>query len=292
VRVSAGETKVDAELKVPTRFAVPVSGKMCWQPATGWNLKETESDFKLEPNQPLLVSLHVELASGPLAKTPSMTIVFDPGKFRNRTIEAMPFTLAGPDEVLPLKTEKLPALNGNGTGKPQSSAKDYHLLGLPPRGGRRDGVRFLVDDNVLFVRCKIDDPEHQVEVKNQDASIEGSRLVLSGEHVRVVLSDGKRTETFAVSPEHRVYRSADSKLDWRADLSAESGAWFADLTIPRTLFTDWSNVRVNVVHRRQEGKEAVEYQLSPAFTLGNDPDRIPDAKASDDPAKFARLRIE
>jgi hypothetical protein len=49
---------------------------------------------------------------------------------------------------------------------------------------------------------------------------------------------------------------------------------------------------MNVVHRRQEGKDGVEYHLCPAFTLGGDPDRIPDAKASDDPSKFARLIVE
>jgi hypothetical protein len=292
VRIGSGETKVDAELKVPTRFAVPVSGKLIWQPPPGWRLKESETSFKLDPNQPLRISIQADIADRPLAKTPSLTIAFDPGKFRNRTIEATPFTLAGPEEVQPLKSDKLSALNGAGNENPWSSAKAYTLLGLPPRGGRRDSTRFLVDDNALFVRCKLDDPDRLVEVKNEGAAVEGSRLVLSGEHLRLILSDGKRTETFAVSPEHRVYRSGDGKLDWRTAVSTEHGAWLAEMTISRALFPDWSEVRVNVVHRRQEGKDAVEYQLCPVFTLGNDPDRIPDAKASDDPTKFARLRIE
>jgi hypothetical protein len=292
VRLGPGETKVDAELKVPTRFAVPVSGKLLWQTTPGWKLKETEIPFRLEPNQPLCIKLQAELAAGPLAKNPSLTIAFDPGKFRNRFIEAMPFTLAGPEEVRPAEPDKPPALDGTLDDKPWGAAKDYGLLGLPPRGGRRDSVRFLADRDSVYFCCRQDDPEHLVEVKKSAGPSEGSRLLLSGEHVRVVLSDGKQTETFAVSPEHRLYRSSDTKLDWRTAVLAERGAWSVEMAISRKLFTDWSKVRVNVVHRRQEGKDGVEYQLCPTFTLGPDPDRIPDAKSSDDPAKFARLRIE
>jgi hypothetical protein len=292
VRLGAGETKVDAELRVPTRFAVPVSGKLMWQSVPGWKLRDTEISFKVEPNQPLRIPLQAEVATGPLSKTPILTIVFDPGKFRNRIVEATPFTLGGPDEVRAEKSEKTASLNGALHEKSWAVAKEHYLLGLPPRGGRRDSARFLADDDSLYVRFKLDDPERQVGVKNEGAPLEGSRLVLFGEHVRLVLSDGKRMETFAVSPEHRLYRSGDGKLDWRTAVSAERGAWSVEMSIPRTLFPDWSKVRVNVVHRRQEGKDAVEYQLCPAFTLGNDPDRIPDAKANDDPAKFARLHIE
>jgi hypothetical protein len=277
---------------VPTRFAVPVSGKLFWQTAPGWKLAETETAFKLEPNQPLRIHLQGEIVAGPLLQSPSLRIVFDPGHFRNRFIEAMPFTLRGPDELRVGKANQPPALDGTLDDKPWTGTKEYPLLGLPPRGGRRDAVRVMSDSRSLYVCCRCDDPDHQVEVKKAGDAAEGSRLVLFGEHIRVVLSDGKQTETFAISPEQRLYHSGEGKVDWRAVALAERGIWSAEIAIPRTLFSDWSKVRMNVVHRRQESKDGIEYHLCPAFTLGGDPDRIPDAKAADDPNKFARLILE
>jgi hypothetical protein len=145
----------------------------------------------------------------------------------------------------------------------------------------------------IYVGARLDDPENKIEIKPSATNATGSRLVLFGEHVRVVLSDGKRTETFALSAEHLLYESVDHDQEvCKAAVAHQRGAWCVEMAISRTLFSDWSKVRLNVVHRRQEGKEGVEYHLCPSFTLGSDPDRIPDAKPSDDPAKFARLKLE
>jgi hypothetical protein len=293
VRLRGGEAKVNAELEVPTRFQVAVSGKLKWSAAPGWKIDEPETSFKLHPGDPLHICLRAEVAAGPLERTPSLTIVFDPGKFRNRTIEVVPFTLAGPEELEIRTTDAAPASDALAPDKSWAGAPAYALLGLPPRGGRRDSVRFLADSDAFNLRCQMDDPGREVAVKPEAKQTDGSRLVLLNEHVRVVLSDGKRTETFAVAPDHRVYRANDgADDDVRTVLSAQANSWLVEMAVARRLFPDWTKVRVNVVHRRQDGKDMVEYHLCPAWTLGTDPDRIPDARPSDDPARFARLRFE
>jgi acid phosphatase type 7 len=293
VRLRAGDAKVDAELDVPTRFEVPVSGKLKWNAAPGWKIDEHEKSFKLQQSDPLHIRLRAEVAAGPLERTPSLTIAFDPGKFHNRTIEVAPFTLAGPEDVEVRTTDAAPNSDGVPRDKAWADAVEYTLLGLPPRGGRRDAVRFLADSDAVYVRCQMDDPGREVALKPEVKQTEGSRLVLMNEHIRIVLSDGKRTETFAVAPDHRVYRANDgADGDVRSVLSGQAHSWTVEMAVARRLFSDWTKVRVNVVHRRQDGKDLVEYQLSPAWTLGTDPDRIPDAKASDDPARFARLRLD
>jgi hypothetical protein len=65
-----------------------------------------------------------------------------------------------------------------------------------------------------------------------------------------------------------------------------------EFAVPRRLFPDWSRVRVNVTHRRGEGRLARDLQLCPAYTLGADPDGLPDYKPSDKPDSFARLTLE
>jgi hypothetical protein len=293
IRFRAGEKEIHAELKVPTRFAVPVSGKLIWHTEPGWNLKDTEIPFKLAPNKALTISLLAEVAEGPLSSSPTLTIAFEPGRFHNRTVEVTPFTLAGPERVDAGKADKPISVDGAMDEKSWAAASEQPLLGLAPRGGRRDGVRVLDDKDRVYVGVRVDDPENKVEIKADAHNTSGSRLVLMGEHVRVILSDGTRTETFALSPEHMLYESVDhAEEPCDAAVAHQRGMWCAEMAISRKLFPDWSRVRMNVVHRRQEGKEGVEYHLCPAFTLGGDPDRIPDAKPSDDPAKFAKLRLD
>jgi 3',5'-cyclic AMP phosphodiesterase CpdA len=293
VRLGPRDTTVDAALDGPTRFQVAVSGKLTWSAAPGWKIDEPETSFNLRPGDPLHIRLRADVANGPLERTPSLTIVFDPGKFHNRTIEIVPFTLAGPEELEVRSTDAAPKLDGVGRDKAWANATEYALLGLPPRGGRRDSVRFLADSDAVYLRCQLDDPRREVPVTPEAKQSDGSRLVLMNEHVRVVLSDGKRTETFAVAPDYRMYRANDgADGDVRTVLSTQAATWTVEMAVVRRLFSDWTKVRVNVVHRRQDGKEAVEYQLCPAWTLGTDPDRIPDAKPSDDPARFARLQLD
>jgi hypothetical protein len=192
-----------------------------------------------------------------------------------------------------VKADKPIALDGALDEKCWAGACEHPLLGLAPRGGRRDGVRVADDKEWVYLGVRIDDPEDKIEVKPAAGNTSGSRLVLFGEHVRVILSDGKRTESFATSPENLLYEAIDHDVAvCKTCVAHQHGSWCVEMAISRALFPDWSKVRMNVVHRRQEGKDGFEYHLCPSFTLGGDPDRIPDAKASDDPAKFARLKLD
>jgi 3',5'-cyclic AMP phosphodiesterase CpdA len=69
-------------------------------------------------------------------------------------------------------------------------------------------------------------------------------------------------------------------------------AWCAELAVPRKLFADWSQVRVNVVHRRDRGKESQELHLCMTYVLGSDPDLLPDFRPANTPDRFARLVVE
>src|SRR5262249_10319702 len=91
-----GPTTIDTRLQVPNRFQVPVSGRLTWQSVPEWKLKQKQVPFKLQPGQALEIPLQAQVSSKPFPQTPSLTITFDPGKFRNRMIEVSPYKLAGP----------------------------------------------------------------------------------------------------------------------------------------------------------------------------------------------------
>jgi hypothetical protein len=126
--------------------------------------------------------------------------------------------------------------------------------------------------------------------------VKGSKLVFLVEHVRLVLSDGKQTHTFAVTPEQARYhdggKTDDPAIAWQAVAARDGAAWSVEFAVPRRLFSDWSQVRVNVTHRQGSGKQARDLQLCPAYVLGADPDGLPDYKPSDKPDTFARLALE
>jgi hypothetical protein len=50
-------------------------------------------------------------------------------------------------------------------------------------------------------------------------------------------------------------------------------------------------MRINVVHRREQGKATRELQLCPTYKMGGDPDRLPDFQPADLVERFARLVI-
>jgi hypothetical protein len=292
--VSERETaSVDATLQVPTRFRVALRGQLQWEKVPGWEIATATSDFRLEPGQPLVIPLKATVAPGPYPHSPKLTIAFAPGKFHNRTIDLYPFKLAGPEAVRVGRAAKTPFVDGRLEQDVWQASPGLTLLGNPPHGGRGDRVSLLADAAWLYVGATLDDPAGRVKVAAAE-SRPGS--VLTSEHVRVVLSDGKQSHTFAVSPEqfrqHLIGGKEETETVWKAAAGRGDHVWHAELAVPRQLFADWSQVRINVVHRRGGRTGATEYELCPTFVMGGDPDLIPDWKAGADVERFARLRLE
>jgi hypothetical protein len=276
---------------------VPVFGQLRWEAVPGWKMKQAKSEFKLQPGDPLVIPLQAEVSAGAFARAPKLTIEFDPGKFRNRTIEVAPIQLGGPAAVKVARTKAAVEVDGKLAEAAWKAAEAHALLGLPPRGGRGDEVRLLADDERVYLAARLDDPDAKVEVKEGPGAAEESRLLLLEEHVRIVLADGTDTLTFAVSPDQSRYHGVPKGLDgveipWQARAARDGKTWTVEMSIPRNLVKDWSKVKVNVVHRRKDGKDYTDWHLCPAFTLGSDPDLLPDFRPGDVPEKFARVEVE
>jgi hypothetical protein len=277
---------LSSRLSVPTRFQVPVAGRMIWESVPGWKLTQAEVPFQLKPGQPLEIPLEGEVEPGPLPKSPALTITFEPGRFRNRSIEVHPFKLAGPETLLVKIAEQPPDLDGKllstcwtlADKNPRS--RTPLLLGLRPPGGRRDRIEFLFDNDWLYFGARLDDPDGKIEVQPSDHGTDGGRLVLFAEHVRLILWDGKSATTFAISPEQTRYSNlsagAGTAPSWKAVAGRQPGAWCVEMAIPRKLIADLAKVRVNVVHHHCEERSFVDYELCPTYTLGTDPDLLPD----------------
>jgi hypothetical protein len=290
-----GVTRVDTKLSVPTRFAIPLAGQIEWSAAPGWKVTQPRSDFHLKPGQPLEIPLQAEVEAGTFAGNPTLMITFEPGHFRNRAIEAAPFRLGGPSTLRAGQAEPAPVVDGRIDDKAWKSAPVHSLLGLPPKGGRGDQVRMVANKEWLFVGATLDDPEGKVTVAPPTGEREGGRSVLAMEHVRLVLSDGKQTHTFALAPDQVRYHDKEddvNPLPWHAASAPCPGGWGVEMAIPRKLFEDWSQVRLNVAHRRRLGREYQEMHLCPSFRPGIDPDRIPSATPWDKPDAFAPIQLE
>jgi hypothetical protein len=274
----AGPTTIDAVLKVPQRFQVPVAGELIWGEAPGWKMKVPRSAFKLQPGQPLEIPLQAQVQSGPLPRWPTLTIAFEPGRFRNRTIELSPFQAGGPERVAFGKAAGPLTVDGLLDEADWQRAPALSLLGLPPQGGRADRVRLLADDRWLYLGAELDDPAGEVRVK-AGAGNEGGKSLLSGDHVALILAGDKHTHTFAIGPDQVRYHedsSSDVQVAWSAVAACGRGTWSVEMQVPRTLFDDWSAVRINVQHRRKEKDGRRDLHLCPSFRLGPDPDRLPD----------------
>jgi hypothetical protein len=290
-----GSVQIDSVVRVPTRFRVPVSGHLQWREAPGWRLEQGPVAFTIEPGRPLLIPLRARVVPGAFAHNPTLRITFEPGRFRNRMLEVAPFQLGGPEHVRAGRVEAKPLIDGEFTESGWQGTAGEPLLGLPPVGGRGDRVRLLADRDRLYLGATLEDPAGKVRVKPAVDAAEGSRVVLGLEHVRLVLSDGQHTHRFALSPEQVRYHESGDKdeeaITWRAAAARARGGWTAEIAVPRKLFADWSGVRVNVVHRRG-GKEGQELHLCPTYTFGDNPDRLPDCRPSERPARWARLLFE
>src|SRR5262249_4430863 len=66
VRLAEGAVSaVDTFWTVPTRFAVPVAGRLVWGAAPGWKVRRADIPFHLQPGQALRIPLQAEVAAGP-----------------------------------------------------------------------------------------------------------------------------------------------------------------------------------------------------------------------------------
>jgi hypothetical protein len=307
IRPASGEkaTTIDTELRVPTRFQVPVAGELRWEKAGGWTMKNRLTKFRLKPGQPLVIPLEAEVRPGAEGKSPALTISFEDGKFRNRIIQVYPFKMAGPTHVTLKQSAKPLTLTGDSETKAWRNAKSHPLLLIAPELNRSkeaaDQVQFLANRDWLYVRAVLSDPEGRVKVPKPDPSTEGSRLVLVDEHVRLILSDGKKTRVYAVSPDSVRYFTVSGEEDennnWRAVVTRNREAWIVQMAIPRKVHPNLEEVFMNVVHHRREAgskpkRKYVDFELCPTYVMGSDPDRLPDWKPGNTLNHFARLRLK
>jgi hypothetical protein len=292
---SRGVSKLDSTLRVPTTFRVPVSGQMRWQRVDGWKQPKEAVDFRLKPGESLVIPLQAEVAAGRYAHTPRLTITFAPGRFRNRTVEVYPFKLAGAREVGVASVRTAPQIDGRLNEDGWTLDEGTPLLGLPPRGGRADRVRFLADDEWLYVGAELDAANGPVAVEAAEGEPTFSRTVLDSEHVRVVVYDGKDVRTFALASSQARYcrrgRTDDPDTTWRGVAGPAARGWQAEIAIPRKLLPELNKVRVNVVHHVGTRSAGANYELSPGYAQGINADVIPDWQPSDKVERLARLRL-
>jgi hypothetical protein len=291
----AEPTNIDAELRIPTRFKVPVEGELIWKATAGWKLGKLTQAFKLQPGEPLVIPLQAVVAAGPFPQTPELTIRFAPGKFCNRTIVVSPFKLTGPEDVQPERIAAAVTVDGLLTEDVWKTAPSRGLLAVPSHAGRADEVQFAADDKFLYVGARLDDPTGKVRVvPAEEGKNPWSRAVQLGEHFRVVVHDGKKSRTFAVSPTHVRWADADGKEDavteWQAAVAPAERGWNLEMKIPREAFSTEADLRINTVHRQGSGSWSIDYELCPTYSMGSDPDLLPDWKSGSSPASFARLK--
>jgi 3',5'-cyclic AMP phosphodiesterase CpdA len=267
--IPADETgTVDGVLRVPTRFSVPIRGTLRWQTAKGWDMAEKERDFRIEPGEPLEIPLQARVAPGEYTRTPRLRIVFEPGRFRNRTIEVSPFKVCGPERITvpPRKTDR-------GTW----SEAPAHRLISAATGASRGAVQLLVDANSIHISVRLGQlPESSVKTVRDDA--DAPECLLGGEYVRAVFRDGRHVWTFEAGARSRSACSRDGTENQERSWRCAQRANGVDMVVPRAIFAPGSQLRFTLVTRRLQGLVPVDYELCPAYIPAADPDLIPDWK--------------
>jgi hypothetical protein len=287
-------TMIDTVLEVPHRFAVPLAGRFLWQDAPGWQLAASEVPFTLQPGEPLRIPLQARVETRGLAASPRLVIEFAPGKFVNRRVEVYPFKLTGPARVRVASAGGF-RIDGRPDEPAWQSASPLHLLaaGGEAKASEPGQVRLAADGRHLCVSAHLRDFGTKVAVVPPSADQQPSKLVLSSEHIRIELSDGKQVAVFALSAENIPYHAVDDRersVAWPAAAAPADGGWTVEAAVPLHLFPNRDRLRVNIVHRsKQTGRE---YQMRPTFALGPDPDLIPDWKAASSPDRFAHILWE
>lgn len=290
-----GPTTIDTSLTIPIRFNVPVAGELQWEAVDGWKMKQT-TPFKLEARQSLTLPLQAEVAAGAFARNPKLTVTFEKGRFRNRTVEVFPFQLHGPDRVAVGTARYAPMIDGKLDDKAWQNVAALPLLGLPPRGGRADQVQLLAGREWFFLGASLDDAA-EVKVTEPEGDPEVGALLLREPHCGLELSDGVTKHTFALTPDQRRYHGAkgsaeSEKVEWLAAATSTRTGWSVEMAVPRSLFADWSKVRVNVTHRRKADGQFQDWQLCPSYTHFQAGDRIPEVLTSDTTEAFAWIEMK
>jgi acid phosphatase type 7 len=290
-----GPTTIDASLTIPIRFAVPVAGELQWEAVDGWKMKQT-TPFKLEARQSLTLPLQAEVPAGTLDHNPKLTIAFEKGRFRNRTVEVFPFQLRGPDRVAVGPAQSAPMIDGKLDDRAWQNVAALSLLGLPPRGGRADQVRLLAGRELFFLGAALDDAA-EVKVTEPQGDPEVGALVLREPHCRLELSDGATYHNFVLTPDQHRYHGfkgsdSNAKVEWLAAAASTKAGWSAEMAVPRRLFADWSKVRINVTHRRKVDGQFQDLQLCPSYTHLMNGERIPEVLTSDTTEAFAWIEMK
>lgn len=293
VRIASdAEQRIDIRLAVPTAFRIPITGRLVWGDAPGWTLVTSEQPFSLRPGQPLDIAMQARVSGGPFSRSPRLRIAFAEGKFCNRSTDLFPFKLAGPEPVAVPRYKGI-ASSGFLTPTAWEHAPSEMLLAVRPAGGRADRVQFLADEKCLHVLARLSTQPATARVGPPAARSSGGRLVLLGEHVRLVLWDGTRARNFAVTPEQVRYASPGPgglpDSEWQAAARPSLGGWEAEWAIPRRPSWGAPALHVNVIHHRTLGSEPADYALCPGYRLGSSPNVIPDWRFDERPDQFARL---
>jgi hypothetical protein len=295
VPTSPGEA-VDTSLTVPTRFDVPVSGQLQWEEVPHWKMHGHRDSFHLDRHQPLKIPLQAEVGARSFQSTPRLNITFDPGKFRNRTIQLYPFKLAGPKVVSIRAAATAPKIDGDLECGVWSKAASYPLLAQHPQGGRADRVRLLADKDWLYVGAQLDNAPEGPGMGRLIDSVGPARAALLEEHFRLDIRDAQHARTFALCSDNLRHCACDRVQDqatcWHSAATASDGGWSVEMAIPRSLFVDLSKLALNAIHHRRVNGKYVDYALCPSYELGNDPDVIPDWKTAGTAELFARPVLE
>jgi hypothetical protein len=294
VRLDAkGATTVAWRVRVPSRIGTTVRGQMRWEKVPGWNFKQPTIDFSVDPGQVLEIPIEAEVNALAFPHCPSLTLAFEPGKFRNRTVEIHPFRLAGPEHVVVGRAATGPSLEGKREDVVWSKAKAYPLVAQAPMGGSSDQAKLMADEKCLYLRVRLEDPAGKVRMKNTGPVPRASPEILGEEFVRAAFGQGQDQRVFVAAPDQGCYATSEGKpladTEWRATMYRDGNAWCVETALPRAWLDSNEPVRFNVMHRRREAKGFSDFELCPYFKVGTDPDVIPDWKLADEPGRWAAL---
>jgi hypothetical protein len=281
-------TLIDQTLHVPTRFRVPVSGQLRWQAVQGWDIHEKTAHFKLDPGQALDIPLKATVNARVIGGSPRLTLAFEPGKFRNRTIDLYPIKLAGPERIRIACAVRTPRTDGKLDPEAWAGAARHTLFAVPPHASEPACLQLLADKERLYLAAKL----HSTE-QSEPKLLGGLMGAFLAEQLRVEIRDPDHIHSFAVSANNSRSSSRDRKevadAEWQSACSRQENTWIVEMAIPRKLLRDMSKLEINVVHHRRDGGVFVDRALCPAYEIGADPDLLPDWKTGGVRERFARI---
>jgi 3',5'-cyclic AMP phosphodiesterase CpdA len=279
-----GPTPIDLRLEIPTRFAVRVRGQLKWKAEQGWQIPETTASFELDPGQPLQIRLRAAVDAGAISASPRLTLEFEPGKFRNRAINLYPIKLAGSDRIQIGRAVRTPRLDGKLESDVWDRAPPHRLFAVPPRSTKPASVRFLTDEDYLYLGAKL-------QSRKESKGVDGLATAFSAEQLRLDIRGPEHVRTFALTPNNSRSSSLDQKAvdttQWRSACSRQGETWNVEMAVPRALLGDRAKLEINVIYHRRDGSSFVDQALRPAYELGTDPDMLPDWKTVSVQERFA-----